>query len=72
MNLKKTGTTACIALLLGAASCSDNNVRNTDAQNDTSTVDTRRYTDSSSNYITGDSAGINPPPASGGTGQGDQ
>ena len=71
MNLKKTGAAASIVLML-AASCSDNNVRNSDAKNDTNLVDTRRYNDSTSNYITRDSAGINQTPASGGTGLNNQ
>ena len=70
MNLKKSATAACAALVVMvlAAACSNNNVRNNDVENDTNTVDTRRYTDTTSNYITGDSAGINQTPAVEGTG----
>lgn len=62
-----TATLGATVLLL-AASCSNNNVRNNDVENDTNVVDTRRYSDTTGNYITGDSAGINQTPASGGTG----
>ncbi len=69
MKLKQFAAAGCAAaLLLLTASCSNNNVRNNDVENDTNVVDTRRYTDTTSNYITGDSAGINQTPASGGTG----
>lgn len=69
MSFKKITTAALGAtVLLLAASCSNNNVRNNDVENDTNVVDTRRYSDTTSNYITGDSAGINQTPASGGTG----
>ena len=69
MSFKKISTAALGAtVLLLAASCSNNNVRNNDVENDTNVVDTRRYSDTTSNYITGDSAGINQTPASGGTG----
>lgn len=66
---KKGATAACAAVaLLLLASCSNNNVRNNDIENDSNVVDTRRYTDTTSNYITNDSAGINTTPAVGGTG----
>ena len=68
MRFLKITTAALGVILVLATSCSDNNVRTNDVQNDTNQVDTRRYNDSTGNYITGDSAGINQTPASGGTG----
>ena len=69
MHFKKITAAALGAIvLLLTASCSNNNVRNNDVENDTNQVDTRRYSDTTGNYITGDSAGINLTPSSGGTG----
>lgn len=65
-NKKTTGAALFFALLLTA--CSNNNVRNNDVETDTNRVDSRRYTDTTSNYITKDSAGINLTPAQEGTG----
>mgnify|MGYP003574996869 CR=1 FL=1 len=64
---KTTAACAAIVLLLLTA-CSNNNVRNNDIESDTNTVDTRRNTDTTSNYITGDSGNINLTPATDGVG----
>jgi len=65
--LKYTGAIAGMGLLLLTA-CSNNNTDAAQNQNDTNKVDSRRFTDTTHNYITGDSAGINQTPAVEGTG----
>ena len=69
MNKHKQFTAAaCAAVMLLLAACSNNNTDAAHNEQDTNLLDTRRNTDTTSNYITGDSAGINQTPASGGTG----
>ena len=64
---KYTSAITGMALLLLTA-CSNNNTDAAENQNDTNKVDSRRFTDTTHNYITGDSAGINNTPAQEGVG----
>ena len=65
---KQLAAATCAAVMLLLASCSDNNTDAAHNEQDTNLTDTRRFTDTTSNYIMDDSAGINQTPASGGTG----
>ena len=59
---------ACAAVTLLFTACSDNNTDAAHNEKDTNLVDSRRFSDTTGNYITGDSAGINLTPAQEGTG----
>lgn len=65
---KQLTAAACAAVMLLLAACNDNNTDAATNEQDTNLLDSRRFTDTTTNYITGDSAGINQTPASGGTG----
>ena len=56
------------ALAVLLAACSNNNTDAVHNERDTNLLDSRRYTDTTGNYITKDSAGLNTTPAREGTG----
>jgi hypothetical protein len=67
-NIKHVTVAACAAVTMLFTACSDNNTDAAHNEKDTNLLDSRRYSDTTSNYITGDSAGTNLTPSSGGTG----
>ena len=67
-NIKYVTAAAFAAVTLLFTACSDNNTDAAHNEKDTNLLDSRRYTDTTGNYLTGDSAGINLTPSSGGTG----
>jgi hypothetical protein len=66
--IKRFTVVACTAVTLSIAACNDNNTDAAHNEKDTNVVDSRRFSDTTGNYITGDSAGINLTPATEGTG----
>lgn len=67
-NLKYFTAATCAAVTLFLTACNDNNTEAAHNENDTNLVDSRRFTDTTGNYITGDSAGINLTPTREGKG----
>lgn len=55
---KQFTAATCAAVVLLLAACSDNNTDAAHNEQDTNLLDSRRNTDTTGNYITGDSAGI--------------
>ncbi len=67
-NSKHLAIVAAAAVTLLTASCSDNNTNAVHNENDTNLLDTRRNTDTTSNYLSRDSTDANQTPTREGIG----